>query len=85
MASPTDILESPIPRPLLWIGTPVAAIVLIAVFVFLRFPYDEFALPLGRQLSAMTGSDVTIGGIDPRLTIGAVSYTHLTLPTNREV
>jgi type II secretion system protein N len=87
VASPTNILEAPIPRPLLWIGAPVAAIVLIAVFVFLRFPYDEFAVPLGQQLSAMTGSDVTIGGIDPRLTIGgpgvAARNVRITTPDGR--
>lgn len=70
MASPVDFLEAPIPRPLLWIGVPIAAFVLIVVFVFLRFPYGEFAPALSRELSAATGGNVSIGDIEPRLTIG---------------
>jgi len=70
LASPGNILEAPIPRPLLWIGTPIAAFVLIVVFSFLRFPYDELARPLTQQISAATGADVAIGHIEPRITIG---------------
>lgn len=70
MARPENILEAPIPRPLLWIGTPIAAIVLISIFVFLRFPYGDFAPPLARQLGQLTGSDVRIGDIESRITIG---------------
>jgi type II secretion system protein N len=54
----------------LFVVAPIAAIVLITLFVFLRFPYDAFAPPLGHRLSAATGADIRIGGIDPRITIG---------------
>jgi type II secretion system protein N len=70
LARPFDVLEAPIPRPLLWIGAPIAGLLLIVVFVFLRFPYDEFAAPLGQRLGEATGSEVVIGGIEPRITIG---------------
>jgi type II secretion system protein N len=70
LVSLRSLLEGPTPRPLLIFGTPIAAVVLISTFVFLQFPYDAFAPPLGHQLSAATGADVRIGGIDPRLTIG---------------
>jgi len=70
MVQPVNVLAAPIPRPLLWIGVPVAAVVLIALFVFLRFPYDGFAPVLEQQLGAATGSDVRIGDIEPRITIG---------------
>jgi type II secretion system protein N len=70
LASPGNILEAPIPRSLLWIGTPVAAFVLIMIFSFLRFPYDDLARPLAQQIGAATGSDVSIGHVSPRITIG---------------
>jgi len=70
LASLRSLLEGPTPRPLLLVGTPIAALVLISVFVFLGFPYDAFAPSLGHRLSAASGADVRIGGIDPRLTIG---------------
>ena len=70
MASPGNILEAPIPRSLLWVGTPIAALVLIVVFSFLRFPYDDLARPIAQQIGAATGSDVSIGHVSPRITIG---------------
>ncbi len=70
MASPGNILVAPIPRSLLWIGTPIAAFVLIVVFSFLRFPYDDLARPLSEQIGAISQSDVRIGHIEPRITIG---------------
>ena len=70
MASIVERLEAPIPKPVLWIGTPIAAVFLITIFVFLGFPYDQFAVPLSQQISQATGADVSIGQIEPRLTIG---------------
>ena len=61
-------LEGPIPRPLIWFGTPIAAIALIALFTFLRFPYDQFGPVISQQLSQMTRTDVRIAGIEPVLT-----------------
>ncbi|MCH2187487.1 type II secretion system protein GspN [Myxococcota bacterium] len=63
-------LSAPIPRPLLWVFVPVAALVLVTIFVFLRFPFGEFAPTLARQLSQTTGGEVLIGDIEPRWTIG---------------
>jgi type II secretion system protein N len=84
LASPGNILEAPIPRPLLYFGVPVAALVLIVIFVFLRFPYDDLARPLTQQLGAMTNSQVSIGHISPRITIGgpgiAAHDVHLVQP-----
>ena len=44
----------------------------------------------GGKIARSAGTSVTISGIDGnysiiKMTSGAVSYTHLTLPTNREV
>ncbi len=70
MASPVEFLEAPIPRPLLWVGVPIAALALIGVLVFLRFPYGEFAPLMSRVLSDATGGEVHVGDIEPALTIG---------------
>ena len=37
-----NLLQDPIPKPLLWAGVPIAALILIVLFSFLRFPYDDF-------------------------------------------
>ena len=63
-------LSAPIPRPLLWVLVPTAALVLITIFVFLNFPFGEFAPALARQLSQSTGGEVLIGDIEPRWTVG---------------
>ena len=63
-------LSAPIPRPLLWVAVPITALILVAVFVFLRFPFGEFAPSLARQLSQTTGGEVLIGDIEPQWTIG---------------
>ena len=41
--------------------------------------------PTGGYMSANSGGGGGAGGAAPDIPIGAVSYTHLTLPTNREV
>lgn len=63
-------LTAPIPRPLLWVLVPTAALALVTIFVFLRFPFGEFAPTLARQLSQSTGGEVLIGDIEPQWTIG---------------
>ena len=60
-------LQDPIPKPLLWIGVPIAALILIVFFAFLQFPYDDFRQPLSNQLQRITKGEVQIGGIEPTL------------------
>ena len=42
-------------------------------------------LGAGMATVGLTGAGVGIGTVFGALVLGAVSYTHLTLPTNREV
>lgn len=69
MASLRNLLEGPTPRPLLYVGIPIAGVLLTTLFVFLGFPYDLFAPRLARQLSSATGSEIVIESIEPRITI----------------
>jgi len=62
-----NLLEDPLPKPLLWIGVPIAAVILIALFSFLRFPYDQLRDPVSSQLRRVTRSEVRIGTIEPTL------------------
>ena len=69
MASLRNLLEGPTPRPLLYVGAPIAGVLLPTLFVFLGFPYDLFAPRLARQLSSATGSEIVIESIEPRITM----------------
>lgn len=62
-----NLFEDPIPKPLLWVGVPIAALVLIIFFSFLRFPYDEFREPISDQLRQITRAEVRIGELEPTL------------------
>lgn len=64
-----NLLQDPIPKPLLWIGVPIAALLLIILFSFLRFPYDEFRQPISNQLRQITRGEVQIGEIEPTLNL----------------
>ncbi|MDG2334073.1 MAG: type II secretion system protein GspN [Myxococcota bacterium] len=75
MASLKETLEAPIPRPLLWIGTPFLAIWLIVIFVFLGFPYSKFIPFASQALERMSGSEIRIGEIQPRLTVGGPGFS----------
>lgn len=75
MATVTSFLEAPIPRPVLWVGTPIAAIALVSLFVFLGFPYDQLAEMASARASEASGSPVTIGELDPRVTIAGPGFT----------
>ena len=61
-------LSAPIPRPILWIGVPILALLLVISFVFLRFPFGEFSPTLARQISQATGGEVFIGDIESKWT-----------------
>jgi len=75
MAAAASFLEAPIPKPVLWVGTPIAAILLTGIFVFLGFPYDLLADAVAARASEATGTQVTIGGLEPRLTIAGPGFT----------
>jgi type II secretion system protein N len=74
MASLRDTLEAPIPPMMMWIGFPFAGLVLTAMFVFLGFPYDELADLATRRASEATQSDIRIGEVDARITIGGPGF-----------
>jgi type II secretion system protein N len=60
----------PLPRPLLWLGIPLAAVLLTGFFVFLGFPYDRVREGLSAQLGAATGARVVIRELGPGLSLG---------------
>ncbi|MBW2316582.1 MAG: type II secretion system protein GspN [Deltaproteobacteria bacterium] len=62
------------PRWLLVLGVPIVAVLLVAFFVFLQFPFDRFSEILAGQTGAALGADVTIGGLDPTLTVGGPGF-----------
>jgi type II secretion system protein N len=74
MASLRETLEAPIPPMLMWIGFPFAGLLLTAMFVFLGFPYDELADLATRRVSQATQSDIRIGEVDARITIGGPGF-----------
>ncbi|MAI77906.1 MAG: type II secretion system protein GspN [Deltaproteobacteria bacterium] len=63
-----NLLRDPLPKSLIWIGMPIIAIVLIILLFFIRFPYDEFRVPLQNQLSQISNAEVRIGTIEPAFT-----------------
>lgn len=62
-----NLLEDPLPKPLIWIGVPIAAFILIVLFSFLSFPYDQLRGPVSSQLRQITRGEVQIGTIEPTL------------------
>jgi len=75
MASLQEILEAPIPRPLLWIGTPILAFALILSFVFLGFPYSDFIPVASQTLERSSGGEIHIGEIRPHITLGGPGFS----------
>jgi len=69
-ASSSSWLSDPIPRPLLITGSTIAGVLLVALFVFLGFPYDRLAELVTLQIEQSSGYQVAIRKIEPRLTIG---------------
>ncbi|HKJ25118.1 MAG TPA: hypothetical protein VKB65_09875, partial [Myxococcota bacterium] len=63
-----------LPRWLLVLGVPVAGLLLVAFFVFLQFPFERFREVLAGQTGAALGADVTIGALDPALTVGGPGF-----------
>lgn len=57
----------PLPRPLLWVGVPLAGMLLVALFVFLGFPYDLLREALAAQVSAASGARIAIAELAPRV------------------
>jgi len=69
LASPGDGSPARLPRPLLWLGVPLAAVLLTGLFVFLGFPYERVREALASQLGAASGSQVQIAQLEPGLSL----------------
>jgi type II secretion system protein N len=63
-----------LPRWLLALGVPLAGLLLVAFFVFLQFPFGRFREVLAAQTGGALGADVTIGALDPALTVGGPGF-----------
>lgn len=59
----------PLARGLLWVGLPLAGVVLVAFFFVLGFPYDLVRDAVAAQLSAASGAQVTIQRLGPGLSL----------------
>jgi type II secretion system protein N len=68
------IAARPIPRPLLFVGVPVAGILLTVFFVFLGFPYDRLRESVGAELGRLAGAPVSIGELAPHLGLGGPGF-----------
>jgi len=58
-----------LPRWLLALVVPLAAVGLVGLFVFLRFPFDRFGDVLARQTGEALGAEVALGELYPRWTV----------------
>jgi len=67
---PVGAPEPALPRWLLVLGVPVAGLVLVTFFTFLRFPFDRFGDAVARQAGAALGAEVDIARLEPALTLG---------------
>jgi type II secretion system protein N len=74
MSFTNTLLEGPIPKPLFWTLVPISAIVLVSLFVFLGFPYDALGARFAMLVGDMTGSQVQIRGVSPRITVGGPGF-----------
>jgi type II secretion system protein N len=52
------------------LGVALACGFLVAVFTLLLFPWDRFGAGLAQQLSAATGAEVALGGLEGALSLG---------------
>ena len=64
--------ESRLPRWLIRISYPIAALVLTLVFIVIGFPYDRLAVRLGQELESTLGMRLRIGEISPHLGLGGL-------------
>lgn len=69
MANSESFLTAPLPKPLLRIGVPIAAICLTSFFIVLGFPYHHLANGMAARLGESIG--VEIETTDASLTMGA--------------
>jgi len=58
-----------LPPWLLTLAVPIAGVLLVGLFVFLRFPFDRFGPGLARQAGDVLGAEVSVGALDPRWTV----------------
>lgn len=56
-----------LPRPLLWVGVPLAGLVLVGLFLHLSFPYDRLRARLETEAGRALGARVRIAELAPRL------------------
>ncbi len=75
MASLRETLESPIPRPLFWVGTPLLGLSLVLLFMFLGFPYSDLVAPISQQIEESTGSEIRIDRIEAQITRGGPGFS----------
>jgi type II secretion system protein N len=59
-----------LPRWLRWLGPPFAALVLVAFFVFLGFPWERVRDAVARAASAALGAEVRLAELRPALSLG---------------
>jgi type II secretion system protein N len=71
---PAKTRERRAPRWLVPLGMPVAAVLLVTFFVFLRFPFDRFRQELGIEAGRALGAQVEIGRLDPSLGIAGPGF-----------
>jgi type II secretion system protein N len=67
MASSLSWAERPLPRPVRYVGLPIAFVLLTLFFIFLGFPYDRIEENLTAQIREATGSEVEIESLGPHL------------------
>jgi type II secretion system protein N len=65
--SPSSRLDAPIPRPLLYVGVPLAGLLLTSFFIFLGFPYQQLADRLSHEVEESTGVRLAFSGLGPHL------------------
>ena len=67
LAENASLLTAPLPRPLLYAGVPVAAVLLTGFFIFLGFPYRELGERLSHELERSTGVRIAFSDFGPHL------------------
>jgi type II secretion system protein N len=61
--------DARLPRGLLWVGVPIAGVVLVGFFFVLGFPFDLVRDAVATRITAATGAEVQIGRLAPGLSL----------------
>ncbi|MBW2272652.1 MAG: type II secretion system protein GspN [Deltaproteobacteria bacterium] len=67
MANDSSLLTAPLPRPMLYVGVPLAGLLLTSFFIFMGFPYHELGERLSHELEQSTGVQITFVDFGPHL------------------